>query len=107
LEPDELGAKAKAGDAAAIEFWQQYGRDLGAGLASLIYVLTPQAVIIGGGVSASAEFFFPSVLKEIEQRVLPTSRLNLQLLAAELGNQAGIAGAAKLAWQKFYSTQSI
>ncbi|HEY9699350.1 MAG TPA: ROK family protein [Trichocoleus sp.] len=107
LEPDELGAKAKAGDAAAIEFWQQYGRDLGAGLASLIYVLTPQAVIIGGGVSASAEFFFPSVLKEIEQRVLPTSRLDLQLLAAELGNQAGIAGAAKLAWQKFYSTQSI
>lgn len=100
LEPDELGARARAGDAEAIAFWQAYGRDLGAGLASLIYVLTPEAVIIGGGVSASAEFFFPSIWKELERRVLPSSRSGLQLLKAELGNQAGMVGAAKLAWQK-------
>lgn len=99
LEPDVLGAKAKAGDAAAIAFWKTYGCELGAGLASLIYVLTPEAVIIGGGVSASAEFFFPSMEAEIERRVLSTSRAGLQLLTAELGNQAGIVGAAKLAWQ--------
>ena len=100
LEPHELGDRAKAGDPEAIAFWQQYGRDLGAGLASLIYILTPEAVIIGGGVSASAEFFFPTVQAEIERRVLPSSRPGLQLLRAELGSQAGIAGAAKLAWQK-------
>jgi glucokinase len=100
LEPDELGARAKAGDPEAIGFWQSYGRDLGAGLASLVYVLTPEAIIIGGGVSASAEFFFPAVQAELERRVLPSSRPGLQLLKAELGNQAGIAGAAKLAWQK-------
>jgi glucokinase len=101
LEPDELGARAKAGDPEAIGFWQSYGRDLGAGLASLVYVLTPEAIIIGGGVSASAEFFFPAVQAELERRVLPSSRPGLQLLKAELGNQAGIAGAAKLAWQKW------
>lgn len=100
LEPDQLGAKARAGDAEAIAFWQAYGRDLGAGLASLIYVLTPEAVIIGGGVSASAEFFFPAMQQELEQRVLPSSRAGLQILQAELGNQAGMVGAAKLAWQK-------
>jgi len=99
LEPDELGAMALTGDAKALEFWQSYGRDLGAGLASLIYVLTPEAVIIGGGVSASADFFFPTVLAEIEKRVLPSSRAGLQLLKAELGNRAGIVGAAQLAWQ--------
>ncbi|WP_088893096.1 ROK family protein [Leptolyngbya ohadii] len=101
LEPDELGEKAAAGDRSAIEFWQEYGRDLGAGIASLIYVLTPQAVIIGGGVSASAEFFFPAIEAELERRVLPSSRAGLQLLRAELGNQAGMVGAAKLAWQKY------
>jgi glucokinase len=69
-------------------------------LASLIYILTPEAIIIGGGVSASAEFFFPSVQAEIERRVLPSSRAGLQLLKAELGNQAGIVGAAKLAWMR-------
>lgn len=99
LEPDELGARAAAGDPEAIAFWQTYGRDLGAGLASLIYVLTPEAVVIGGGVSASADFFFPAIMAELERRVLPSSRAGLQLLKAELGNQAGIVGAAKLAWQ--------
>lgn len=99
LEPAELGALAKAGKPKALTFWQTYGRELGAGLASLIYILTPEAIVIGGGVSASAEFFFPAVEAEIERRVLPSSRAGLQLLPAELGNQAGIVGAAKLAWQ--------
>lgn len=98
-EPAELGEMAKNGDKYALEFWQSYGRDLGIGLASLIYVLTPEAIVIGGGVSASAEFFFPAAMAEIERRVLASSRAGLQLLVAELGNQAGMVGAAKLAWQ--------
>lgn len=103
LEPKELGDRATAGDEKALEFWQSYGRDLGAGLASLIYVLTPEAIVIGGGVCASAEFFLPAVKAEIEQRVLLSSRTNLELLVAELGNQAGMVGAAKLAWEKVMS----
>lgn len=99
LEPQELGHLAATGDPTALAFWQQYGRNLGAGVASLIYVLTPEAVIIGGGISASAEFFFPAMQAEIARRVLPSSRAGLQLLQAELGNQAGVVGAAKLAWQ--------
>lgn len=71
------------------------------GLASLIYVLTPEAVIIGGGVSASTEFFLPAAQQEINKRVLSTSRPDLQLLPAQLGNKAGMLGAAKLAWDKF------
>ncbi|MBZ8179147.1 ROK family protein [Oscillatoria salina] len=98
-EPLELGKLAQAGDLEALEFWQSYGKILGVGLASLIYVLTPEAVIIGGGVSASAEFFLPTTLQEIERRVLAISRVGLQLLKAELGNNAGMVGAAKLAWQ--------
>ncbi len=107
-EPAELGVMAREGDKSALEFWESYGRDLGAGLASLIYILTPEAIVIGGGVSASAEFFFPAALAEIERRVLYSSRAGLQLLPAELGNQAGMVGAAKLAWQKVEaSTQEL
>lgn len=104
LEPEQVGALAAAGDAEALEFWQHYGQDLGAGLASLIYVIAPEAIIIGGGVSASADFFFPAVQSAIEQRVLSSSRTGLQLLRAELGNQAGIVGAARLAWQTYSAT---
>ena len=105
-DPAQLGQMAKAGDREALTFWQDYGSLLGAGLASLIYVLTPEAVVIGGGVSASAEFFFPATIAEIERRVLKSSRVGLQLLKAELGNQAGMVGAAKLAWQMAALTSS-
>jgi glucokinase len=98
-EPAELAQAAKGGDEQALAFWREYGRLLGIGLTTLIYVLTPEAIILGGGVSGAAEFFLPATLAEIERRVLPSSRLGLELLIAELGNQAGIAGAAKLAWE--------
>jgi glucokinase len=98
--PAELGHAARSGNRQALEFWEGYGHHLGAGLASLIYVLTPEAIVIGGGISASAEFFLPAAIAEIERRVLPVCRPNLQVLVAELGNQAGMVGAAKLAWQK-------
>jgi glucokinase len=100
LPPHALAAKARAGDEAAIAFWHTYGRELGAGLASLIYVLTPEAIVLGGGVAASADLFLPTVWAEIEERVHPTSRTGLVLRSAELGNRAGMVGAAKLAWQR-------
>ncbi len=99
LEPGELGRRAKAGDREAIAFWQEYGRDLGAGIASLVYVLTPEAVILSGGISASFEFFYPTLWEELQTRVLPSSREGLRVLPAALGNQAGEVGAAKLAWE--------
>ena len=96
--PAQLGKLANENDLSALTFWKNYGKQLGAGIASLIYILTPEAVIIGGGVCASAQHFFPAMEKEINQRVLATSRVGLKLIVAELGNQAGIVGAAKLAW---------
>jgi glucokinase len=100
-EPGKLAAQALMGDEATIAYWQLYGRRLGAGLASLIYVLTPEAIILGGGISAGADLFLPTVWQEIEKRVLPSSREGLQILVAKLGNQAGVAGAARLALQRF------
>jgi glucokinase len=99
-EPRELALKARNGDEAAIAFWQNYGRELAAGVASSVYVLTPEAVVIGGGISASADLFFPSLKAELEQRVAFTSLEGLQVLVAQLGNQAGMIGAAHLAWQR-------
>ena len=97
-DPLELGELAAKGDRNSLAFWQQYGKTLGAGIASLVYVLTPEAVILGGGISASAEYFFPATLAEIQRRVHPSSRVGLKLLKAALGNNAGMIGAAKLAW---------
>jgi len=100
-EPIELGILAEQGDIGALTFWQEYGKCLGIGLTSLVYVLTPEAIVIGGGISGSFEFFFPAVKAEIEKRVQPLSREGLQILPAQLGKFAGMVGAAKLAWQKY------
>jgi glucokinase len=97
-QPRELGELARAGDKAALEFWQVYGRYLGIGLSNIIYILNPTAAIIGGGISASAEFFLPAANAEIDRRVNPTSKGSFRLLPAQLGNNAGSIGAAKLAW---------
>lgn len=104
-DPAEWGKLARAGDREALAFWQDYGRLLGAGLASSIYILTPEVAIIGGGISASAAFFFPALLAEIERRVLPSSRLGLTVSVAQLGHRAGMVGAARLAWQRLASRQ--
>jgi glucokinase len=101
-EPEELGKLAAAGDRSALEFWDSYGRNLGIGLTSIIYILTPEVAIIGGGISASAKYFLPAAKREIDKRVMETSRPGFKLIEAELGNQAGITGAAKLAWEMLH-----
>ncbi|WLT40149.1 ROK family protein [Synechocystis sp. B12] len=55
----ELAQLAAKGDAEAIAYWEKFGQRLGMGIANLVYVLTPEAVIIGGGLSASSSYFFP------------------------------------------------
>lgn len=99
-DPAELGKLAAAGDADALKFWAEYGRDLGIGLASLTVVLTPQAIVIGGGIAASAEYFFPTAWAELCDRVPLAEPLGLKLVRAELGTRAGMVGAARLAWQR-------
>jgi glucokinase len=99
-EPLELAKLAESGDPKAIAYWQNYGQLLGAGLASLIYIFTPEVIILGGGISAGINLFLPSTQAEIEKRVLAGSRIGLKIVPAKLGNQAGMVGAAKLAWDK-------
>lgn len=104
----ELAQLAAQGDAEAIAYWEKFGQRLGMGIANLVYVLTPDAVIIGGGLSASSSYFFPSMTSEIEERVLLPSRRGLKILVAQLGNRAGMIGAARLAWQKLvYRTDGL
>jgi len=97
LDPAELCRLADGGDPLALAVWQRYGHWLGIGLSSLVYVLTPELVLIGGGLSAASHHFLPTVLAELEQRVQAESRAGLEVRRAALGNGAGRLGAARLA----------
>jgi len=100
LTPQELLQRADAGDPEAVAVWQQYGRWLGIGLSSLLYVLTPELVLIGGGLSAASRHFLPAVWQEVEERVLLPSREGLRIEPCALGNGAGRLGAAWLARER-------
>jgi len=99
--PEELAEEGARGEAMALEVWREYGRRLGVGLASLIYVLTPSMVLLGGGLSAAIDLFLPATWEEIKRRVLAVSREGLTIRRCALGNGAGRLGAAWVARERF------
>jgi glucokinase len=101
LAPEELCRRAAAGDAAAQAVWDRYGQWLGIGLSSLIYVLTPERVLIGGGLSEAWPHFWPALRREVEQRVLEVSREGVEIRRCAMGNAAGRLGAVRLALERF------
>lgn len=96
-DPAELARRASQGDVEARAVWSDYGRTLGVGISSLVYVFTPQRVLLGGGLAAASEHFLPAVRREVEERVQAVSREGLCIEACALGNGAGRLGAARLA----------
>ncbi len=100
VEPQELCRRAESGDPEALAVWEAYGRLLGTGISSLLYLFTPELVLLGGGLSAAAPLFLPALWQEVEQRVLAVSREGLRIERCALGNGAGRLGAVRLALER-------
>lgn len=94
---EDVAVMARRGDAAALEAFEQMGHWLGIALASLSNTLNLDAVIIGGGVSASLDLFEPAIRREMAGRCFPEIYAALDILKGELGDDAGLLGSAALA----------
>jgi glucokinase len=90
----EAVERARAGDRAALDGLERVGRYLGIGIANMITVISPDRVIIGGGISAAGELLLASARDEIRRRVRTTSITEVEIVIAELGTWAGAIGAA-------------
>ncbi len=95
-----ISAQARAGDPLCRELLADVGRWLGEGIASLVAVLDPAVVVVGGGVSAAGGLLLEPARQAL-LRTLPAAphRSKPELRLAELGNEAGMIGAADLASQ--------
>ena len=100
-DPEKLNAKividaAKAGDAAAKAVFGGYVQALAVGIINIINMLDPEVIVLGGGGSAAGEFLLNAVREAVKPMVffktMPYARIEL----AQLGNDAGIIGAAML-----------
>jgi glucokinase len=91
---EEAVVRARSGDLAALRGLADIGRYLGIGIANMIAVLSPDRVVIGGGVSAAGDLLLDPIRDELRQRVRTTSLDDVEIVTAELGTWAGAIGAA-------------
>jgi len=91
----------------AIEVMERHFDYMATGIVSFINLFNPQRIIIGGGISESGSFY----IREIEKRVLalaiPTNPGSAQIVAASLGNRAGLLGCAANVFQKYGTVKNI
>lgn len=91
---------AEDGDKFANSVVERVSRYLGLAAANISNILNPDSVVIGGGVSAAGEFLRSRVEKYFVTFALPQVKKSTKIKIAELGNDAGIIGAASLANQQ-------
>ncbi len=88
----------REGDELAIEVFRRMGVYLGIGLASLINVLNPEIVVIGGGLSNGWELFEKHMHQQVIERAFPIPARRVKIVRAQCGDDAGLLGAAQLAF---------
>jgi len=86
------------GDDLALEVFRRMGVYLGIGLASLINLLNPEVILIGGGLSNGWELFAQHMHQQVIERAFPIPARSVKITRAECGDDAGFLGAARLAF---------
>jgi glucokinase len=89
---------AHDGDRAAIEAITLIGERLGVAITSLVNLFNPQVVVVGGGVIAAGELLLAPARAVVAERALPPSRELARIVPASFGVEAGMVGAAALAF---------
>ncbi|MGT2846029.1 ROK family glucokinase [Streptococcus massiliensis] len=90
---------AKEGDELAHIVYRNFSRYLGIACANIASVLNPATIVIGGGVSAAGDFLLAGVQEVFDKNAFPQIRTSTKLALANLGNDAGVIGAASLVLQ--------
>jgi glucokinase len=90
-----VAAAAAHGDALALELMRREGQFIGIGLANLLHLYSPDRIALGGGVAQSLALLEPHIRREIAARAMPPFR-DVPFQAAQLGDNAGVVGAATL-----------
>ncbi len=99
MPADEVVRRAYAGDAASVALLHVVGTRLGAGLAGLAMTFNPEVIVIGGGVMGAGDLLLAPAREELARRAMAPAR-DVPVVAAGLGPEAGMIGAALLAQAK-------
>lgn len=100
LTPLDVFEAGRRGDDLSLEVFRIVGTYLGIALGGLVNVLNPEVIVFGGGASAGWDLFIEHLRSEISRRAFPHPAERVRLMRSELGDDAGILGAAFLASEK-------
>jgi predicted NBD/HSP70 family sugar kinase len=87
----------RRGDPVAGQVVRQAGRDLGEVVATLVNVINPSAIVIGGALADAGESLIAGIREVVYQRSLPLATEHLTIATSQAGERAGVIGAAALA----------
>jgi len=88
----------RQGDELAISVFERVGKYLGVGLVNIINLLNPEIIVIGGGVVNGWNLFANSMRQQVADRVFRSQVNRAKIVPAECGDNAGLLGAARLAF---------
>ena len=104
-DPEAIGGEtlvvaAQQRDPLAIKAFERVGRSLGQAIAGVVHLLGISRVVIGGRFARAWEVFDLFLQEELYRRLTLFPREALSVVPAKLGDDAGVLGAARLAWDK-------
>lgn len=99
LTAHDVGVLARHGNQKACAVFVELGRALGIAIADLLNIFDPERIAIGGGVAGAWPLFHKPMMDEIGRRAVRPVRLNEKVRRSLLKNEAGMIGAAGLAYR--------
>lgn len=87
---------AKAGDPVAKRIFTIIGEYIGIGMASVVNLLNPEKIIVGGGVADAGEILMTPLKETLKKRAMKIAGEAVEVVPAQLGNTAGVIGASLL-----------
>ncbi|MFZ0589141.1 MAG: ROK family protein, partial [Bryobacteraceae bacterium] len=88
------------GDVRALEAVRQTAEYLAMGIGALIATLDPEIVVLGGGVMQASDLMLDQIRRNALEWTQPVAARHVRIEKTALGEDAGLLGAARLAWLK-------
>jgi len=101
ITPKDIGTAAADGDTVSVDVMKETGEILGFGLANLANLLNVEKIVVGGGIANAGDLILKPAEESLRRESLPVVSQACSLVKAELGNKAGLVGAAKSAMIAF------
>jgi glucokinase len=104
ITPEDIYKAALEGDTLAREILRDAGRFLGVGLANIINIMSPEAIILAGGLIGAWNIYVQEAIREASRRAFRELFEGVKIIPSSLGDDAGIVGAASLVFMETAGT---